>query len=95
MWSVVLVNRMGAIVDVLSHDERELCGAVAFAAGYGSTDAGAAVVMRSAMVATLQSELLTIAINAGHSTCQSATIATYRRESMAAGGLSAQESMSY
>ena len=95
MWSVVLVNQMGAIVDVLSHDERELGGAVAFAAGYGSTDAGAAVVMPSAMIATLQRELTTIATNAGHSTCQSAAIATNRRESIAAGGLSAQKSMSY
>ena len=45
MWSVVLVNQSGAIVDVLSDGERELSGAIAFAAGYGQPAAGAVVVI--------------------------------------------------
>jgi hypothetical protein len=45
MWSVVLVNQSGSIVDVLSDGERELSGATAFAAGYGQPAAGAVVVI--------------------------------------------------
>jgi hypothetical protein len=50
MWSVVLVNQSGAIVEVLSDEERELSGAIAFAAGYGQPLAGAVVVIPSAGV---------------------------------------------
>jgi hypothetical protein len=50
MWSVVLVNQSGAIVDVLSNGEAELRGAVAFAAGYGQPPVGAVVVMPMSLV---------------------------------------------
>jgi hypothetical protein len=55
MWSVVLVNQSGAIVEVLSC-ERELRGAVAFAAGYGATLTGAAVVMPSDVIKSVMSK---------------------------------------
>ncbi len=45
MWSVCLVDNSGAIVEVLSRGERELRGAVAFAAGFGASSRGAAVVL--------------------------------------------------
>ena len=48
MWSVVLVNQSGVVVEVLSDGERELSGAIAFAAGYGQPLAGAVVVIPSA-----------------------------------------------
>jgi hypothetical protein len=45
MWSVVLVDQTGATLEVLRPVENDLSVAVAFAAGFGSTERGVAVVV--------------------------------------------------
>lgn len=57
MWSVCLVDNAGAILEVLSSGERELRGAVAFAAGLEANAKGSAVVMPSDAVAMFDREI--------------------------------------